>query len=84
MLDILLTHKGTGTFVVLGRTITTQEVGAVYVFQIFLSFPKGRVLVGNSRFLLFQILYSPNWENFRFIVSLTVLLTICSVLMRTI
>ena len=41
MLDILLIDKGTGTFVVLGTTITTQEVGALYVFPLFLSFPKG-------------------------------------------
>ena len=63
MLDILLIHKGTGTFVVLGTTITTQEVGAFYVFPSFLSFPKGGVLARNSRFLLFPILYSPNWEK---------------------
>ena len=41
MLDILLIDKGTGTFVVLGTTIPTQEVGALYVFPLFLSFPKG-------------------------------------------
>ena len=47
MLDTLLIQEGTGTFVVLGTKITTQEVGAFYVFQLFLSFPKGRALVGN-------------------------------------
>ena len=81
MRDILI-QKWTGTFVVLGTTTTTQEVGAFYVFQLFLSFLKGRVLVGNSRFLLFPILYSPNWENVRLFVSLTILRTIYSLLGR--
>ena len=40
------------------------------------------MLARNSRFLLFPILYSPNWGTFRFIVSLTTLRTICSVLGR--